>query len=1226
MSFGGYNPGGSSELPFSNPSSAGMRSRASSISSVHSNNGGNSHYQQQQQQQQSSPYQSPYGSRPGTPLVGSNEGYFGAGGASATGAGGYGSVGYDGYESGCSSPGAGSSYMPTPPVPNQHRQNRSGSTSSYRKKTAGAGYDSPSAGVSSSTFYGHHSRTQSNASEMSLNIDTGVGDGDDDGPYSPQLASLSSASSSRRGSFSDAGSPGGFFSRKIGKTFRPESHQSPEDYMTDDVDSGDDRKKADAKKNGNAKGAKVAKRGRVGVKDIFNDWDLLLPSTDPYADGEDDDDELNDDEKWKKKQLSKKGWESPRGQFILISFLVIIATFVRIWKLAIPSAVVFDEQHFGGFAGDYLKGEFFMDTHPPLGKMLYAGVAYLLGFDGDFDFMPGKLYTKNVPYIGMRLFAVACGVSMIPVSYFTIKKSGHSTQAAMICAVLITFENAMVTQSRFILLDAPMMLFMGYTMLSWINFYNYRNRPFTRGWWFWLLQTGFSLFLSSSVKWVGLFTIATVGVCVLKYLQESRTTLYISTRDFSKQFIALFICLLVLPGVLYVGLYALDFRLLSKSGSGNAWVSPQFQMTLKGHDVLPVMADIAWDSKVHIRHANTNGGWIHTMPGEYTRDGSKDQAVQLVEWDDDLTCWQIYPADPLLRQKHVQNKQERKEDPSVEFDGYVYDGDNIRLRHCYSKVALATNEIESVGSNKTFLKEIRGIRWTKQPAEETVWRVELIAEGLVPGLADYYGPVNKDGTGPVGKSKDGSSDDAQTVKDPVKQWHSIKGFRLWNEKQQCYLQSHKAFRSAYSTYQEVACVQGARQKSNTIFIIDQNVNPHLPKSTPSLSYQPLTFFQKFLELNRVMWWTHHDLSAPVSGDDHSGDKYRNLDKSRPWDWPLMRRGMNYYSSKETNNYVHFMGNPLLWWTASAAVGLYMMSCLWSVFKFLKGKHETTKTERDRFGITPFYSVASGTFFAGWLIHYIPFFFMSRQVFLHHYLPALYFSILLLVSRLDRTLQRMPPRIKSLAGIGFMAAIILSWYSFAPFAYGTNFGSKAQCEQLRSIGGWKFTCDRQELAWARPNSSPAAAAVRAIAAEEEDNDNESHFYDWEDEESPQQQQQQQQQPLQQQQQHATPRDAETDEHNRKVAAAAEAKGKEALEKQRLMAEKEELERKRRELEERLAAQEKEIERQRAEQARKQQQQQNKGQSREELEEQVRILEAQLRQQKQAPPPPRQQAVN
>lgn len=50
----------------------------------------------------------------------------------------------------------------------------------------------------------------------------------------------------------------------------------------------------------------------------------------------------------------------------------------------------FDEQHFGGFTFDYLRGEFFMDVHPPLGKMLFSLVAYLLGYDGKFSFALGK--------------------------------------------------------------------------------------------------------------------------------------------------------------------------------------------------------------------------------------------------------------------------------------------------------------------------------------------------------------------------------------------------------------------------------------------------------------------------------------------------------------------------------------------------------------------------------------------------------------------------------------------------------------------------------------------------------------------------------------------------------------------------------------------------------------------------------------------------------------------
>ncbi|KAG0208726.1 hypothetical protein BGX28_000424, partial [Mortierella sp. GBA30] len=1093
MSFGGYNPGASSELPFAAPANAGMRSRTSSVSSVSSSQ--SIHPQQQQKQ-----HQSPYNSRPGTPLGRGADGYFAAGGGGGGGGGDGASARhsgvYEGYGSGSSSPASYSpSHMPTPPLPNQQHN---------------------------LAFYGRggsHSRTHSNASETSLNIDTDLGGDGDDGLYSPGPASLSSSvSSSRRGSFSDAGG-GMFFNRKVGKTFRPEPHQSPEDYptsvMEDDENDyyGSDRSRSRKMRTRttHVKGGKGG--GRVGMSDIFNDWDLLLPSTDAFANGregeseEDGDEGLNEGERWKKRQLKKKGWESTRGQGILMTILILIAVFVRIWKLAIPAAVVFDEQHFGGFAADYLKGEFFMDIHPPLGKMLFAAVAYMLGFDGNYDFVPGN---KNVPYIGMRMFAVACGVGLIPISYLTIKKSGHSTQAAMICAVLITFENAMITQSRFILLDAPMMLFMGYTMLSWINFYNHRNRPFTRGWWLWLLQTGFSLFLSSSVKWVGLFTIATIGVCVLKYLQEARTHLYISTRDFSKQFIALFVCLLLFPAVLYVGLHVLDFRLLSKSGSGNAWVSPQFQMTLDGHGVLPVMADIAWDSKVHIRHANTNGGWVHSMPGEYTRDGSKNQAIQLVEWDDELTCWQIYPADPALRMNHVRHKLNRKENPAIEFDGFIYDGDEIRLRHCYSKVALSTNSLESIGSNKTFLKEIMGTRWLKQPTEESIWKLELVPEGSVPGLADYHGiqmqkqknvKDNRKEQGPKTVERElrdrpvpapTSGEEKEGVVAPSrrrvmsKQWHSIKGFRLWNEKQQCYLQSHKVFRAPYSTYQEVACVQGGRQKANTIFIVDQNVNPHLPASTPSLSYQPLSFFQKFLELNRVMWWTHHDLSAPVHGDEHisgSNGQTKSLDESRPWSWPFLKRGMNYYSSRETNHYVHFMGNPLLWWMTSTAVGLYMVSCVWSVIKYLKGQQET-KVERDRFGITPFYAVASGAFYAGWAIHYVPFFFMSRQVFLHHYLPSLYFSILLLVSRLDRAWQSWPARM-----------------SFAPLAYGTDFGSRNQCERLKSLGEWKFTCQRQELAWARPEI-PSKTAMKPQGSEEdvdedEDDAGESHFYDGED---------------------------------------------------------------------------------------------------------------------------------
>ncbi|KAF9277436.1 hypothetical protein BGZ88_001172, partial [Linnemannia elongata] len=1119
MSYGGYNPGRQQqqqELPFSNAAGGGvappsppsiqgsttMRSRTGSLSS---------HPSQQQPQQQQ--HGSSYSSQPPTPTT--REGFYSGVGLNIHTTG-YGSGGYNnntGYGSGPSSPVSTSPYPtatqvpggrgasapnPTTPLHQQSHQlpaysRRSGDGAGSGIDDGGysSGYDSPS-GISTSVPYAFntnglhrphpqhsqqqqhvatHSRNLSNASETSLNIDAGA----DNTLYSPGPASLSSASSSRRGSFSDANGTSttsnstGFFARQ--RTYRPSTTGAVSDADDDlDMDLGNKnsprrhRQKRMSKQstsNRNLLGAVGGMGGRKsggrGMRGILNDWDMLLPSGDPYEDVDEDEGEdgMNENERWKKKQLARRGWESKRGQGIILGLIVTVAVFARIWKLAIPAAVVSEEQHLGGYIRDYLQGNFVVDVHPPLGKMLFSLVAYLLGYDGKFDFISGKLYPNNVPFIGLRMFAAACGVGLIPISYLTIKRSGHSTQAAITCAILLTFENALITQNRFMTLDAPMMLFMGYTLLAWVNFYNHRNRPFTRGWWTWLLQTGVGLFLSSSVKWVGSFTLVTIGLCVAKYLQESRKHLYLSTREFSKQITALSLCLLILPVLLYMGLYAIDFQLLSKSGLGDSWVSPQFRMTLKGHDVERVMADIAWQSKIHIRHANSNGGWVHSTPGEYARDGTIDQAIQLVEWDDELTCWQVEPSDLATKERQSQNYIDRAKNPKSDnlppFEGYIYDGDLVRLKHCYTKVALSAHTLESIGSNKSHIQEVRGIPWTREPSQETTWRVELVPDGAVPGLW------------------------TRTAKQPLKagemlkeKWHSIKGFRLWNE--------HR-----------------------------------VPAKTPSHSYEPLSFLQKFIEINKVMWWTHHDLASPLhSHSPHFSysHKSRKSDASHPWSWLFLGRGLNYYSSKETNNYIYLLGNPVLWWSASSIAVFYVLGCFWSAFGFLLGKtaKDQQNQPRARFGLTPFYTIAPGTFCLGWFIHYAPYFFISSsspttlgsQLYLHNYLPSLYFSILLLVSRLDRTWQSWSSRkLRYTTGLILVILVILSWYSLSPLAYGTDFSSRQACEQARSVGGWEFVCRRQNLPLARPQDAIARIVVERRVDHEEHEEQEeaenSQFY-------------------------------------------------------------------------------------------------------------------------------------
>lgn len=46
----------------------------------------------------------------------------------------------------------------------------------------------------------------------------------------------------------------------------------------------------------------------------------------------------------------------------------------------------FDEVHFGKFTSKYLKTQYYVDVHPPLAKLLITLVAWIRGFDGEFDF------------------------------------------------------------------------------------------------------------------------------------------------------------------------------------------------------------------------------------------------------------------------------------------------------------------------------------------------------------------------------------------------------------------------------------------------------------------------------------------------------------------------------------------------------------------------------------------------------------------------------------------------------------------------------------------------------------------------------------------------------------------------------------------------------------------------------------------------------------------------
>ena len=218
----------------------------------------------------------------------------------------------------------------------------------------------------------------------------------------------------------------------------------------------------------------------------------------------------------------------------------------------------------------------------------------------------------------MRMLPGMLGVATVPLAYLTIRALDCRATTALLASVFIIFENAMVTQSRHILLDSPLIFFTALSIFFWVGFCNEdKHQPFTETWWAWLALSGLSLGAVLSCKWVGLFTVATVGFSTIYQLWQLLGDLRVPPRLFIKHFLARALCLIVIPILFYMSMFQIHFAILQSSGDGDGFMSSEFQHTLSGRHMADTFADVAIGSSVTIRHVNTQGGYLHSHPHNY---------------------------------------------------------------------------------------------------------------------------------------------------------------------------------------------------------------------------------------------------------------------------------------------------------------------------------------------------------------------------------------------------------------------------------------------------------------------------------------------------------------------------------------------------------------------------------------------------------------------------------
>ena len=231
----------------------------------------------------------------------------------------------------------------------------------------------------------------------------------------------------------------------------------------------------------------------------------------------------------------------------------------------LPKETVFDEVHFGKFVSAYFSHEYYFDIHPPLGKLLIAGAGRIVNFSPEFDFgQIGEKYNNN-KYTALRLLPTLAGTLLPLVIYLLCLEIGFKRRTAFLAGLLIIFENSILVQSRFILMDAFLILF-GFTALFFYFKFQNKNRSH------YLLLAGTFSALSFSIKWTGM---AFLGIIILLELLRVLRDIKINKNKTFES-----------TAVFSAGKYlvlVIHFSLLTKSGTGDAFMTPTFQASLIGN-------------------------------------------------------------------------------------------------------------------------------------------------------------------------------------------------------------------------------------------------------------------------------------------------------------------------------------------------------------------------------------------------------------------------------------------------------------------------------------------------------------------------------------------------------------------------------------------------------------------------------------------------------------------
>ena len=202
------------------------------------------------------------------------------------------------------------------------------------------------------------------------------------------------------------------------------------------------------------------------------------------------------------------------------------------FKLGTPQAIIFDETYFIPAAQKYLNGVFFLEPHPPLGKLLIAaGEALYSGGQIRPDFIMvekiGQGWPENFDITGFRVAPAFFG-SFIPLILFLIlDKLVRDRWLSFVFAVLLALDTTFLMQSRIAMLDVFLLFFIFLSILLFIHLF--QKERVDGKYYFLLCILGLTSACSANVKDTGLIVLVLPAILLLKFIIRKKPKLILLT-------------------------------------------------------------------------------------------------------------------------------------------------------------------------------------------------------------------------------------------------------------------------------------------------------------------------------------------------------------------------------------------------------------------------------------------------------------------------------------------------------------------------------------------------------------------------------------------------------------------------------------------------------------------------------------------------------------------------